>query len=265
MKAIYMSLAALFVLASCQKEISAEDTEPPGATDLSDCRLTRMVQGTGIRDTVYLFKYDDQNRVTARIDSSHHDTTLISYDANGFLASFFNLRGGTTTDFICNSKGRITSAEAPVNRVSMEYKDDTVLARVNIYEIFGGTGIYEYDSLYYDANKNLVSIKTFSGYNNSLRSITEFTYTNILNPFHSLAYLNFENNMGMDDLLPASIYDIYAGKYLLKSYRNSSGYSVEITYVVDNSKKVTGSVATYRDPGGNVSQVLTRKFQYTCK
>lgn len=261
----------LMVMVSCQKEISSDGQPGDEQTTATDCRLTKMVQGTGIDDSVFIIKYDAQSRITAVIDSVNTDTFSVSYDAvSGNLKEITDSRGSKKR-FTYNTAGRPTGAVSTGNKVTLEYADDTVLTKVTEYANNGTTwDMWRYYELQYDSKNNLVKVKGFDAANKQVNQVT-YTYSDILNSIRPLTLFNFENYLGLEDILPESVFHLYAGKYLIKSYSQTDGsgnggYTADLHYELDKAKKLISSKATFKDRVTNaVTNVLTRKYLYECK
>lgn len=265
MKTSSLVFFGMLVLISCQKEVSGDmenENEDPPATN---CRPVKMVQGTDPNDdTVFVINYDLLGMIENIVDTTNEDTMTAWYDADLQIMEIEN-PGSQPIEFFHNSKGRVTRITSSGNDVTFEYTADTILTKIS-------KGTYSYFIPEFDANKNLTVLKEYLTSTGTLRATTEMVYSNIPNPFSQLTPFSFENHLGMDDVLPLTVWAGYPGKFLPQKYTEKQdgapGYlSVELTYERDPvTKTVTRSVANYKDmPAGTSRGVATRQYFYECQ
>jgi len=269
MRIFICGLIACIFIFSCQKQLTFDGlTSNPGGGGTSHCVLKRMVQGTGIDDTVFLFTYDTLKRIHSIIDSIYKDSSIATYDKLTGNLLQITYSYGEIVKYSYNASKKPVDGTSSGNRVVAEYISDSMLSKVTQYYPDNNVWkVWRYVTFEYDAVKNLKGMKEYTP-SNVLTGRIDFTYTNLQNTLGSLNAFNFENYLGTVDILPTSMY-LYTGKFLLKSYIVSDlSMSIEcaITYKTDNSQKVTTSTAIFKNPVTSVVyNILTRKYFYECK
>jgi hypothetical protein len=264
-------LSACILLIACQKEISKETTNK--TTNTAKCKLVKMVQGTGVNDTIYLLKYDNLGRVIKIVDSSSgtpYDLITISYNGSSKLPSSANLLGFDSVTFTYNASGKVaTSIERGVfdTKYVFEYVSDTILKKINLYE--WSPNINDWisdgaDTAYLDGIRDVLQFKAAPG-NGTYIPIDEFTYTNVANTLKVLSQFDNGGVLGIFDIFPRDWY-YYESNFMVHTYngRISPDYR-ECSYNVDSLGNVTSSLVTFRtSPTDPIITVTTRKYYYDC-
>ncbi|MDF2190109.1 hypothetical protein [Paraflavitalea sp. CAU 1676] len=254
-----LSLALLIV--ACQKDVKDPNTQPPVN---SDCMLTRIVQGTGIDDTVYIIKYDAQKRVQTIIDSAYEDTMTASYTGNNKYPDRVDAVFAGSVSYTYDATGNPTMVAGGIgNKVEMQYASGSQLSTAALFYRENSTWKPSLNYKFrYDSKSNLVGFDEFNS-SQVLRGQTQITYTEIQNPFKDLSPYNFANMLGMDDVLPAFMF-LYKSQYLPKTITARLIY--ELSYKQNSAGQVTSSVATVKNPStGDIEYIATRYYFYQCK
>ena len=265
MRAFCIILVAITgLIISCQKEVTGDIDTPPVNPGNQKCLLTRIVQGTGIDDTVFLVKYDAQNRIRAIVDSAYEDSLTATFTGNNIYPDFIDDNYGDGISFTYNSKARVLVAAGGGNKSEMEYVSDTILSKATTYYPDPGWKVSRRYTFQSDSKGNLTSMQEFTS-GNVLRGQTDFTYTDILNPFGGLIPYSFNNALGMDDVFPAFEF-LYNSKYLVKSaLRGGGGQIFTVSYQQNSNHQVISSKAVLKEIStGDVLFVVTRYYFYQC-
>ncbi|WP_276484533.1 hypothetical protein [Paraflavitalea pollutisoli] len=252
-------LSLVFVVVACQKEVNDFDATPPPG----DCLLTRIVQGTGIDDSVFIIKYDAQKRIAVLIDSSYSDTLTPTYSGNNKYPDFYGFLSGGGFGFKYNPVGKVIEVEGLGNKTTMQYAagDQLSVAASFYLNINTWEPTWNY-TFAHDAAGNLTKFEEFNP-SNASQGVWQITYTDIPNPFGDLAYYNYGNFLGMDDIFPAYMF-IHQSKLLPKTIQNG-GLSYEISYGLNTQGKVVTSIARLRNmTNNNIEFTATRHYYYSC-
>lgn len=261
MRNLYLVLLSLAILAvACQKEVNDFPPPPPPCEGL----LTRIVQGTGIDDTVFIIKYDTLKRISALIDSVYRDTIKPTYTNESKYPDWLAFLSGDGISYAYNTTGKVTDAAGWGNRITMQYAGaDQLAAAGSFYRDNNNWLPVSTFTFQQDANGNLVKWDEFNT-SNVPQGTYEVTYTDILNPLNDLSYYNFGNMLGMDDIFPAFMF-VHQSKYLPKTIRNG-GLIFEISYGRNATGQLVSSVARLRNlTNNNLEYVATRYYYYTCE
>jgi hypothetical protein len=257
---VILVIIASFV-ASCQKEISGEVVATPDNAG-KQCPLTRIVQGTGIDDTVYLVKYDALNRIRAIVDSVHEDSLNATFTGNNKYPDRIEDSFGDGISYSYNNAGKPLVVVGWGNKVEMEYVSDTVLSKAITYYPDNGWKIASRYTFQFDSKSNLTQIQEFSS-GNVFQHQIDITYTDIPNAFQGLVPYNFFNLLGMDDIFPASMF-LYNSKYMVKS-ATIEGLTYGVTYQLNNTRQVIASKAVLKNTSTEeIFYVATRSYFYQC-
>lgn len=268
MRAFYFILVAFACVAvSCQKEISEDIGNNPGNPanpGNKQCLLTRIVQGTGVDDTVFLVKYDAQNRIHAIIDSAYEDSVVATYTGNNKYPDMLEDSYGDAISYTYNASGKPLVVSGGGNKIVMEYLSDTILSNASSYYHDNTWKLSRLYTFQFDSKVNMSSMREFTS-GNDLRGQTDITYTDIPNGFNGLAPYNFNNMLGMDDIFPAFMF-LYNSKYLVKSaLRGGGGQIFTVSYQQNSDHQVISSKAVLKEIStGEVLFVVTRYYFYQC-
>lgn len=255
---IWLSLTLL--VAACQKEVN-EFTLPPPA---GDCMLTRIVQGTGIDDTVFIIKYDAQKRIQALIDSVYEDTITAIYTNDIKYPDWLGISSGGGIGYAYNSNGKVTDVTGLGNRITMQYAGAEQLSAAAAFYRDNNNWLPSWNYTFqYDGNGNLTKIEEFNT-SNVPQGGMEITYTDIPNPFKELAPYNFGNMLGMDDIFPAFMF-AHQSKFLPKTIKDG-GLVFEISYGKNTQGQLVSSIARLRNmTNNNIEYTATRYYYYSCR
>jgi hypothetical protein len=191
--------AACLSFLACQKELSSEtpnEQEPPITT--KTCNITRWVQGVdngGPDDTVYLFRHDQNGRLTAITDSVSNETYFLNY-SNGKLVKIKAIDHAFPTDtfdlmtytYKVNGLLEQVKGDRPERTFSLEYSGaDTLPSILKITSVFDPTDTSKYRLTWQSGNLKLVELLWNGVYEKS----EEYTYTTIPNTFKTLALADF--------------------------------------------------------------------------
>lgn len=246
-------------LVACQKSI---DISPNGTNDSNNCQIAGSVQGTGdtaalFPDTVYLYQYDEYNRLSQIIDSNDSDSLItISYiDTSDYMQS---LKGVFNVTFLYDSANLLTGYDDGTgNSWVLEYDSTNRPVKKSMYY---NSSLYRYFTYEFNSDGDIATIKEYSPANELLAE-TNYTYTENENIYKQLCLLSVGNALGFDDVFNT---DFYFNKHLVKSYSNS-GENVNINYTFDAKNNLTNFVTSGSNVNSNSSYVFTRQFTYTCK
>lgn len=259
MRNLYLLLFLTLLVAACQKEVNDFDAPPPPG----ECMLSRIVQGTGIDDSVFIIKYDVQKRIQVLIDSAYSDTLVPTYSGNNKYPDFYGFSTGGGFGFQHNGVGKVTQVEGFGNRTTMQYAaGDQLSAGAYLYQDNNSWLPAWTYTFTHDAAGNLTQFEEFNR-NNASQGTWKITYTDIPNPFTELAYYNYGNFLGMDDIFPAYMF-IHQSKLLPKTIENG-GLRYEISYGINSQGKVASSISRLKNvTNNNIEYVATRYYYYSC-
>lgn len=241
---ICLLLITMAIISCSKKDDAKPDDQSPNPTE--GTLLLRLQQGFGSDDTVYLFSYDANKRVSSVLDSTSSDKFEVvpAYDNAGNLSSLVEKYHGSTYPagtFKYNADNLLTEVNfsqfgSPARYV-YEYTN-SVLSKKSYYTVtnlnspttLNLAGYFTYEV----TNGNITNRKAYNS-TGTLLGETIITYTSDTNVFKPLSLLNFRNGIGLGGLADD---EKFFNNNLIAGF-SEGGNQTKYTYTYNNNKRLT--------------------------
>lgn len=266
--AIPMLLCTAMALVSCSKDDAGPDTSfHPGGP-----YFVGMKQGTGKKDTSFVFKYNTNKQVEKVTNTTTGASVTGTYDSTGNLSQVVAKYDGSvvTISYTYDAENRLTKTSTKRNAAVRVYTDTLVytngaLVKKTTYvidpDINNGKPTFWGYNTYQMTDSNITNIKTYD-VSNYLVGETKLTYNSDPNVFKSISLFNVDDQLGTFEIASD---ETYFNKNMLAGVTTITNTQARVdwnfTFIYNDNKQLIKAVTTQTFNGG-LWGTYTRAFSY---